>query len=121
MSLTTTELSAMRTHANSYLPDTCTILRGTASHTASGVPKLSYGTASTGVACRMDEPISAAGEGEANERVGVVVRWPMHFKYDADIRVIDRVIFGGSTYEVNEVLDSASWLITRRVMVSRLE
>ena len=121
MSLTTPELSAMRSYANGYLPDTCTITRGSASHSASGAAKLAYGTVGTAIACRMDEPISASAEGPVNAAVGVIVRWPMHFKYDQDITVKDRVVFGSNTYEVNEVLDSSSWLITRRVMVARIE
>ena len=121
MSLTTPELAGMRTAANVWLPDTCTITRPTASHTASGAPKNAYSNVATGVACLMGEPSSATAEGVVNQAVGQVVHWPMHFKYDQDIKVTDRVVFGSFTYEVVEVLDSSSYLITRRAIIARIE
>ena len=121
MTITTTELAAMRDTADDYLPDTCTITRPTAGHTATGAPTLPYSNVATGVACRMDEPITATPEGSVSGALGTVVRWPMHMKYDQDVTVKGRVVHNSKTYEVAEVLDSASWLITRRLMVVRIE
>ena len=121
MTITTAELASMRAASDAMLPGTCTISRPTASRTASGAPKNTYSDLATGVACRMDEPIQTTGEGEVLDRVGVIARWVMHFKYNQDITVKDRVVFGSNTYEVIEVLDSSSWLISRRAQVVRIE
>ena len=117
MSLTAAELSSMRSTADDYLPDTCTIQRATQGQDALGGISLSWANLATGVACRMDEPSAnqslANAEASVNSAVGAVAQWPMHFAYNQDITVKDRVIFGSYTYEVAEVLDSSSWLITR--------
>lgn len=119
--LSTAELASMRMEADRYLSGTCTISRPTAGHTPSGAPSLTYATLATGVACRLGQPVSSEPEGEVSEALGAVVSWPLHLKYDQDISMKDRVVFGGNTYEVMQVLDSSSWLVTKRVIVVRVK
>lgn len=121
MTLSAAELAAMRDTADDYLGDTCTISRATVTQDAQGGISSSWANLATGVACRMDEPVSGGAEGPINQAIGTAVRFIMHLKYDQAITVKDRVVFSSNTYEVAEVLDSASWLITRRLALVRIE
>jgi hypothetical protein len=80
-----------------------------------------FSNLATGVACRFDEPVTGSNEQSINLAVGTAVKFIAHFKYNQDVTVKDRIVFGGNTYEVSEVLDSASWLISRRLILTRIE
>lgn len=121
MSLTAAEIASMRAEADNYLPDTCTIKFATIGQDAMGGQSVTYPTEATGVTCRMDEPKTGGAETAVNQAVGSVVSRIMHFKHDQTVSVQDRVVYASLTYEVIEVLESASWLITRRVIVTRIE
>lgn len=121
MSLTTAEIAAMRTTSDVYLPDTCTVQFATEGQDSMGGASVTYPTSAANVACRMDEPKTGAAETAIDLAVGSAVRRIMHFKYDQTISVKDRVVYGSLTYEVAEVLEAASWLISRRVIVTRVE
>jgi Phage head-tail joining protein len=121
MTLSTAELTAMRATGSAYLPDTCTIQRATTTQDSMGGESQSFATLASSVACRMDEPVTGGSEQAIDMAVGTAVKFIMHLAYNQDITVKDRVVYSSSTYEVSEVLDSASWLITRRVVLMRTE
>lgn len=121
MSLSAAEVSSMRAEADNFLPDTCTVQFATIGQDAMGGPAVTYPSEATGVACRMDEPKTGAAETAVDLAVGSVVSRIMHLKYDQAISAKDRVVYNSLTYEVIEVLEAASWLITRRIIVTRVE
>ena len=122
---TSAELASMRAEAEAYLPDTCTIQRATVTQDAMGGIVNTFATLTANVPCRLDEPTAsqAVSNSEAmiGDAIGAVAQWPMHLPYDQDVTVKDRIVFGANTYEVAEVLDSSSWLISRRLMIKRIE
>lgn len=121
MTLSAHQIAGMRTLANRYMPDTCTIQRATVTQDGMGGISETWADLAANVACRMDEPKASAQEAAVNMEVGAVVTRIMHLKYDQDITIKDRVVYGGLTYEVAEVQEAATWLITRRVLVKRVE
>lgn len=121
MSITTAELSAMRDFADDYLTATCTIQRATSGVSSSGSPTQTWGTLASNVACRMDEPKQSAAEANINGSIAAPSTFIMHLKYDQDVTVKDRIVYGSLTYEVQEVLDTASWLMSRRLVVTRID
>lgn len=120
MSISASEVAAMRSTAAVYLSDTCTIKREVETQDDQGGTVLTYSDFATGVACRMDEPITSGPEQAINMEVATAVKSIMHFLYSQDVTVKDRIVYSGITYEVQEALDAATWLITRRLVVTRL-
>lgn len=111
----------MQATSAGYLPDLCTIQRATQTQDDLGGVVLTWAIFATDVRCRMDEPKTGTAEQAIDMAPGTAVKRIMHFGYSQDVTVKDRVVYGGLTYEVSEVQESASWLISRRVIVSRIE
>lgn len=100
---------------------TCTIQRATTAQTATGGISQSWANLATGVAVRFDEPKTGGPEQPINQAIGTAVKLIAHVAYNQDVTVKDRIVYGVLTYEVQEVLDTASWLMSRRLVVTRID
>lgn len=121
MSISASELAAMRSTAAVYLSDTCTIQREVETQDDMGGIVKTWSDLATGVAFRLDEPITSGPEMPINQAVGAAVKFIAHMLYSQDVTIKDRIVYGAVTYEVVEVLDAATWLITRRLGLARIE
>jgi hypothetical protein len=104
------------------LPDTCNILSGTNVIDAMGGGSVTWGTAKTHVACRLDdltgrymgrEELVAGGINSFNTYV-------LTIPHSTTITVDSRVEHGDYTYEVKSVSYDRSWSWCKRAMVERI-
>jgi hypothetical protein len=117
--LSAKELTDMRTIADDFLPDTCTIQTVTVSIDATGGISHSYGDTYTDVACRVD-PADTGGEAIVNDALEGRSGWWLNIPYDQAIAIEDRVVHSGVTYEVRSVRDTNSYSTIRRAMLERV-
>lgn len=117
--LTAQELTDMRTIADDFFPDTCTIQTVTGSTGAMGGVAQSYANTYTGVACRVD-PMDTGSETIVNEALEGRSGWRLNIPYDQAIAIEDRVIHSGVTYEVRSVMDTHSYSTIRRAVLERV-
>jgi hypothetical protein len=117
--LTDQELTDMRTIADDFFPDTCTIQTVTVSLGAMGGISNSYGDTYENVPCRVD-PADSGAEGIVNEALEGRSGWWLNIPYDQAIAIEDRVIHSGITYEVRSVRDTNSYSTIRRAMLERV-
>lgn len=94
---------ALRTLANRWLIDTCTIQRQTfGTPTGDGTPA-SWTTIAAGVACSL-QMASASGEvDDVGGGIAAVNRWLVRVPYGQDVTVLDRVVIGSRTFLVQAV------------------
>ena len=119
MSLTSGELSALRSHADVLLPETCTIQTSVQTVDSTGNPILTWANTYTGVACRLDVA-GGGGERVLWGRLAQVSDWVLSVKYDQAITAADRVVYGGVTYYVTAVEDAHTWRTLRRVGLKKV-
>jgi len=121
MSLSDKELVDIRAVAEDWLPDTCTIRTKSESKDALGGVVDSFADGYTGVACRLDPSALSGDERVSSEALEAESFWVLTVAHDQAIGVEDRVVFGGETYEVREVVDDNSFLIVRQAVLVRVE
>jgi head-tail adaptor len=121
MSLSSAEISAMRTAANAILPDTCTIQRVTRASDGMGGYTDTWATLASSVACRLDSESINLREESVQAAIFVVDDYTLYLKNDQDITARDRVVLNSITYEVTVVLSHASYLFARRAKLVKLE
>lgn len=115
--LSNTELTQMRADVADLMPDTCNILSLTTVPDGQGGQTETWGTATAGVACRIDayrgkEMVSSDSLKPFNTYVVTV-------PYDTTITPANRVEKGSDTYNVTAVDTEKSWPVVRRVYVER--
>lgn len=111
MLLNDVDLSDIRADQNAAMPDTCTVLRGTVSHSSTGAGTVSWGTVYTNVPCRLylrwweraREEVFYGGREASYQRPAVRV------PFDFTVKESDRIVVRGNTYEVEFVQVDASW------------
>ncbi len=118
--LTTTELAQLRADALATLPDTCAILRPTATTDADGDSAETWGTAVASVACRLDPFLWRDWRGLVAEREVNRTYFVLTLPFDADLRDGDRVVFNGDALEVMQRYDLHSSRIVLRAYVARV-
>lgn len=124
MSLTTSQLTQMRTQLSTRLPDSAIIQAPTYPGDSAGGPGTANYTAVGGgtVACRLD-PVDSVAEHiqilSARENLKVVYR--LVVPYDAPLAKDCRVLINGDTFEILALADQHSWRVCRRALVGRLE
>ena len=119
MSLTSGELSALRTHASILLPDTCTIQTSVQTVDSTGNPILTWANTYTNVACRLD-PAGSGGEPAMWGKLAQVSDWVLSVKYDQAVTAADRVVYGGVTYYVTSAETDHTWRTLRRVGLKKV-
>jgi len=120
MGLTSSELSDMRSMADDWLPDTCTIQAATEGVDALGGGSLSWADTYTAVSCRV-APIRQGQEGVSSYALQGRSAWVLSVAYDQALTVEDRITYGGDTYEVESVEDDHSNRTLRRAIVVRVD
>lgn len=118
MTLTAAELSAMRDDIETLLPDTCNLLTVTRTVDGKGGWTDAWGTATAGVACRLDA--TGGREAAAGDALRPYTSWVLTLPHDTTITAQYRVEHGGNTYSVTAVNDDNSWIASKRVSLERV-
>jgi hypothetical protein len=114
------ELSAMRTIADDFFPDTCTIQTKTETIGATGGVSHSWANTYTGVACRLD-PQGFGGEDVNRASLEGESDFILNIPYDQAIAIEDRIVHSSKTYEVTSVWDTHSYSTIRRAELRRVD
>lgn len=116
--LSAQELTDMRTLADDFFPDTCTIQAKTESAGAVGGVAHSWANTYTSVACRLD-PQNFGSEGVNAAALEGKSLFVLNIPYDQAISIEDRVVHDSKTYEVASVWDTHSYSTIRRALLVR--
>lgn len=120
--LTADELVQMRADLETLLPDTCNLLTVTQAADGQGGYTDTWGTATTNLACRLDN--SGRTSGNTRSVSGDSLRpfssWILTVPQDTTLTTAYRVEHGGNTYSVTSVSAGGSWLGVKRAQLERL-
>jgi len=120
--LSTGELAQLRADALATLADeTCTILTPTNSANAIGEPVITWGTAGTGVACRLRPSGRAPNATPVGGQENTVAPWTVTLPQGTAVNPGDRLVIDSVTYEVAQTWDEETWKTASRVDVLRIE
>lgn len=117
--LTSRELEQLRSDLSDLLPDTCTILRPTASN-SNGYASETFGTAVASTSCRID-PNGGGGRAVIAGREGNVTDYILTVLYNEDIENGDRVVIGAITYSVTQLFDNHSLNGVKRAWLEQVK
>ncbi len=107
--LTAAEISEMQSTVNLSLPAIATISRLTRTTTALGGSSEAWATVAT-VACRVSPlALFSAAERETSNVEMAVSPWLITLPANTDVRITDRVVSGGRTFEVVSLQARRSW------------
>lgn len=99
----TVPVTYLRTLADQFLPDVCSVQRYTETHTGEGTVQ-TWADHLTGVACRVSPLASGTGEAlGADASLSAVSQWTVWTEAGIDVTVKDRVIYQGRTFEIARV------------------
>jgi len=118
--LTAKELTDMRTIADDFFPDTCTIQTATTSTGAMGGFSNSFANTYTNVACRLDPAGNTGSETLNSLALEGESGWILNIPYDQAIAIGNRIIHSSKTYEVKRVMDTNSYSTIRRAVLVRV-
>ena len=118
MTLTTAELTQMRSDIEGLLPDTCNILSTTRTSDNQGGWTTTAGTASAGVACRLDN--ISGQETLSSGAVHAYTKWMLTLPHDTTISADSKVEIGADTYAVKSFDSGKSWALNIRVEVEKI-
>ena len=98
----TVPLDFLRSLSNQYLPDVCTIRRGTDTPSGDGTSTVWADVAT--VACRVSPLASGAVEGlGADASLAAVSQWTIWLPAGTDVTAKDRLVVGARSFEVARV------------------
>lgn len=122
MGITDNELEKMRSLADDWLPDTCTIQTLTTTLGNQGGVIKSWSNTYTNVLCRLDPGGSPGGGSESlqNETIVGIGDFVLSVPYDQAIGITDRIVHQSKTYEVVSVNDLTSYRTLRRASLKRI-
>lgn len=113
--ISTKELEAMRSILANTFPDTCSILTVTRTADGEGGFTESWGTTTSGVACRLD--MQSGSESMNADALTPYTRWVLSVASSESITTNNRILIGSTTYNVLSVNSGASWkLVTRAIL-----
>lgn len=120
--LTNRELAQLRADILITLPDTCTIQRNTPTVDSYGYTTEVWASVATGVQCRVD-PASkqGMGSGVVAEREAARTYFQLTVPYDTTIADADRVVYGGTTFEIIQLHEVHSLRAVRRAVIARID
>ena len=116
--LTSGELARLRSDMEDTLPDTMNVLIVTNTSDNAGGFTETWGTLTTGVACRLD-PIRPRGEQLAAGVIADYTSWMLTYPYDTTLTTAYRVEISGVSYNVISV-NGGSWLAEGRAVVEKI-
>lgn len=118
MSMTTADLTALRTTQTAALPSTGTLSRAVL--TSDGAGGQTAGTPTTSsVACRV-APTTGQLVPVAT-RLTALTTWTVTFSYNADVQAGDTLTVGTRALRILSVLDGGSWETARRAIAVEVE
>ena len=112
-----TMLTAMRDAIETMLPDTCNILSVTLTPDGMGGNTETWGTASSGVACRVDLITNDTYELVKGAALQSYPRYMLSVPYDTTLAVENRIEHNSITYAVVKVNTSQSWKAVGRAVL----
>ena len=118
MTIDAAMLEYMRTEIEKLLPDTCNLLTVTETANGSGGVTQVWGTATAGVACRLDK--KTGGEQVTGAALSAYRGYMLSLPHDTTITEAYRVEISGVTYTVQSVNVGTSWQAVKRVEVEKL-
>lgn len=112
-------LARIRAQVEGKLTESCTILRAAPTVDDAGYIAEDFGTAATGVACRLI-PLNRRDRQNirATQEIGRSY-YRLVMPYDADVRDGDRVALGTVTYEVLQIDGDRTDRADKQVMIAR--
>lgn len=116
--LSTDEIAAMRATIETVLPDTCNILSVTQTSDGQGGFTDVWGTATAGVACRLDN--TSSRELISGEQMKHFTGWMLTLPHSTSIAAGNRVEINSENYEVVGFDDGKSWQLDLRVLVEKV-
>ena len=117
--LSSNEITLMRsTLENEALPDTCNILSVTQTADGQGGFTDAWGTATAGVACRLDN--TSSRELLSGDAVKHFTGWMLTLPQSTSIAAGNRVEVDSDTYNVVGFDDGKSWALSLRVLVEKV-
>ncbi len=119
--LSALELAQMRADQADYMPDTCNILRGTATVNSIGEPALVWGTIAAEVACRLRPSGLQPNVVAAGEQIQTEQLWNFYIERSGTLLPGDRVVLTAGTFEVVQSWDEESWPTAIKANIKRLE
>lgn len=107
---------ALRTLANRWLIDTCTIQRGATTITSAG-PKVAWSNLATGVPCSL-QPLGSDGNERDGARGGITseTSWRIRLPAGQDVTTKDRIVVGSRTFEVQGPPQGRTFEVRRTVL-----
>lgn len=96
------DLAWMQAAALPILTGTCTISRKTEGSDGMGGQSDTWTTLAT-VACAIAPAMQADNEQIQELRLGLVSGWIIRLPVGTDVTILDRIVSGGITYEVNDI------------------
>lgn len=111
-------LAMMQARINQLLPDTCDILSATNAPDGFGGITETWGTATAGVACRLDK--KSGGEQVSGGAIQAYTGWVMSMPYSVTVTAANRLLHNGITYAVTSVNNDASWKAVTRCEVEKV-
>lgn len=121
MTLSTLELSQLRSDQGDYFPDTCSFQAVTRTSDSQGGWTESWDDTYTGVACRIAPQIFAYGESMPGHQVQSQSAWVLHVAHNQSVDTEWRVVHDGVTYEIVQLESQHSNRTARQVYLRRLE
>jgi hypothetical protein len=94
------ELAALRAALLSALQDTCTVSRNTTSANGAGGQSAAWTTVFADLPCHLESEMRRGFESSLGDRQEFVTKFRMHVPAETDIRIADRVLHAGVTYDV---------------------
>ena len=109
-------LATARTRQEDAMPDACTISRRTLTADGQGGSTEAWADLATSVSCRIIEQQKPV-EGEIAMQVAGRRWWLLRLAYDQDITRADRVVISSTSYEVVGIVNTGSWMTSKRVVL----
>ena len=119
--LSTKELAQLRADQGHYMPDTCNILRGTATANSIGEPALVWGTVTADAACRLRPSGLQPNVSTAGGQIQTDQGWNLYVAQSGTLLPGDRVVLTAGTFEVVQSWEEESWPTAIKANVKRLE
>ena len=113
----TAMLTAMRDAIEQMMPDTCNILTVTRTPDGMGGYSETWGTASSGVACRLDLITNQVYEIVKGAALQPYPRYNLSVPYDTTLTVNDRIEHNSVTYAIVKINTSQSWKAVARAIL----
>jgi len=115
MTITNAEISRIRTDLAVYMPDICAVLSPPTGVDSTGYSSGTWGTVSASVAC-LFYPQGMGKDKLTAEQINAPQAYILVVAYDQDLEAKYRVVYGGSTYEVESIESGGSWTPAKRAV-----